>query len=292
MATRCLIAGLACWILAAVHYFLLVPQLERIPEDYFSEASYNATSRHREGPAAAWRDSTLVSRRVDQLLARSASHAIIQGNLHWTNAAGETEFETSAIFGVDRYTRENLPGFGDAVRNGLFLFPLHTQPITYRYWDTQFIGQRTATYHRTDTIDGMKVYVFHFTASRLDETAGYAHLPEVPERYRVLTDGSGTLWVEPTSGVVVDYLERGVSYLADLNSRQRIADIYQWQARFTAQTRQEKTALARAERGHIRLLEIWIPSLLLLAGAAFLAGAQCRGQKPVATAPAPAESAA
>lgn len=291
MANRGLLAGLACWTLATLHYFFFVPQLERIPEDYFDEASFSATSRHRESAAAAWQESTLVTRRVDQLLARSASHAIIQGDLHWSNAAGETEFETSAIFGVDRYTRENLPGYGDTVRTGLFLFPLHTQAITYRYWDTQFMGQRTATYQRTEAIDGVNVYVFDFTASRLDETAGYSHLPEVPERYRVLTDGSGTLWVEPTSGVIVDYLERGVSYLADQRSRQRIADVYQWQARFTAQTRRDKIAFAQAERRNIRLLEIWIPLVLVLAGAAAcLIGAKHRLPRRAAVAPAHAES--
>ena len=275
MGTRCLVAAIACWMLAALHYFLFVPQLERIPDDYHNEASYNATSRSREGAAAEWRDSTLVARRVEQLLARSASHAIIQGDLHWTNTAGSVEYETSAIFGVDRYTRENLPGFGDTVRTGQFLFPLHTEATSYRYWDPQFIGQCVATYQKTDMLDGLEVHVFQFTAAHLDETAGYSHLPEVPERYHVLSDATGTLRIEPTSGVVVDYEEQGVSYLIEPGSRQRVADIYQWRDGYTGQTRIDKLAHARAERHKIRLLEIWIPSTLLLAGAAaFLAGAR------------------
>ena len=73
----------------------------------------------------------------------------------------------------------------------------------------------------------------------------------------------------------MDYEEQGVSYLIEPGSRQRVADIYQWRDGYTGQTRIDKLAHARAERHKIRLLEIWIPSTLLLAGAAaFLAGAR------------------
>lgn len=150
MAVRWFVAGFSCWALAALHIFLLVPYFERIPSDYAQEARYSATTRFRESAETHWSDSTLIARRVDQLLVSSATHAIIQRDLHWTNAAGQVKLETSAIFGVDRYTRENLPSYGDAIRSGPFLFPLHTEPRTYRYWDTQFIGHCIAQYLRTD----------------------------------------------------------------------------------------------------------------------------------------------
>lgn len=266
MEVRFISMGLVCCFLAAFQYFYLTPRLIRIPSDYVSESSYNATTRFRESASAPWTDSTLVARRVDQMLVSSARHGILQGDLHWTNAAGQVQFETTAMFGIDRYTRENLPGYGDAVRTGPFLFPLHTEAKNYRYWDTQFIGHCDATFKHATVIGKLRVFAFTFTARGLDETAGYTQLPDVPERFRVLTDAHGTLWVEPDSGQIVDYEEQGVSYLVELASRKRIADIYIWKDRFTPQTRDSKLARAGAERTRIALFERWLPGAFACAG--------------------------
>ncbi|HEX8406068.1 MAG TPA: porin PorA family protein [Duganella sp.] len=270
MDVRFLSAGLGCCLLAALQYFYITPRLERIPSDYTSEASFNATTRARDNAVAPWTESTMVARRVDQMLVTSAAHGILQGDIHWTNAAGQVQFESSAVFGVDRYTRENLPGYGDTVRHGAFLFPLHTQAKNYRYWDPQFIGNCDAVFLRAERIGPMTVFVFSFTAKALDETAGYAHLPDVPGRYRVLTNAEGTLWIEPTSGIVVDYREEGVSFLVAAPGDQRVANIYEWKGRYTPQTKASRLQQAQAERIRVNVLEIWLPAALLGAGATAL----------------------
>ena len=140
MTARRLILVFSLWLLAAAQHFWITPQLERLPADYAEEPSFAAQSRFRETPAGAWTDSSLTARRVDQTLVSSASHSIIQGDLHWTNDAGVVEYENTGVYGVDRHTRMNLPGYGDVVRTGPFLFPLHTERKNYRYWDPQFIG--------------------------------------------------------------------------------------------------------------------------------------------------------
>ncbi len=261
---------LVLWLLAAAQHFWITPQLERLPADYAEETSFAAHSRFRETPTSPWVNSTLTARRVDQTLMASASHAIIQGDLHWTNDAGVVEYENTGVYGVDRYTRMNLPGYGDVVRTGPFLFPLHTQPTTYRYWDPLFIGGRVATYERASNVDGVPVYVFRFTASALDESAGYSQLPDVPQRYRVHTDGHGTMWIEPVSGIVVDYEEQGISYFVEPATGKRIAEFYLWNDRYTQQTRSAKVEQAVAARRWIMALEIWAPAALLLAGLAWL----------------------
>ena len=266
MDVRFIAAGVGLFLLAAFQYCYLSPRLQRLPANYVSEASYNATARARDSASAPWVASTLVARRVDQMLVASAAHGILQGDLHWTDATGQVAYETSAIFGIDRRTRENLPGYGDTVRTGPFLFPLHTEKKSYRYWDTQFIGHCDALFQHEARLGDMTVYVFSFTARQLDETAGYDHLPDVPELFRVLTDAQGTLWIEPTSGVVVDYVEKGVSYLVNAASGQRVADVYEWQDRYTPQSLADKRRLAQAQRTRVRLLDIWIPGALTGAG--------------------------
>ncbi|MEJ7805786.1 MAG: porin PorA family protein [Telluria sp.] len=283
MDVRFIAAGVGLLLLAAFQHGYLTPRLERVPADYASEASYNATARARDSASAPWVASTLVARRVDQMLVASAAHGILQGDMHWTDASGQVAYETSAVFGIDRSTRENLPGYGDTVRTGPFLFPVHTEKKSYRYWDTQFIGHCEALFQHEARLGDLTVYVFSFTARQLDETDGYDHLPDVPERFRVLTDAHGTLWIEPTSGVVVDYVEEGVSYLVNAASGQRVANVSEWKDRYTPQSLADKRRLAQSQRTRIRVLEIWLPGALGGAGAlALLLGWRRRAPTTVA----------
>lgn len=256
--------GLASF--AGLLHFTLDSLLTPLPADYASETQYALEDRFRESPDGVWQSSNLIMRRVDQTLSVLSGVSIIQGELHVTSDAGEVIFETSVLYGVDRDTRQNLPGYGNEERTGQFLFPLHVQRATYKYWDPMFIGPRTATFDHAENLDGLEVYVFHFTGTGMDETAGYSALRDVPERYDSHTDGQGTLWIEPVSGIVVDYEEGGISYFVDRASSKRIADFHTWSDRYTPETRSAQMALAQAMRTKHLTLELWLPGGLLLAG--------------------------
>ena len=253
-------------LLAAVQYLWISPQLLRLSADYAEESSFNARSQYRESPTEAWINSSLTARRVDTTLIASASHSIIEGDMHWSNDAGEVQYENTGIYGVDRYTRMNLPEYGDTVRSGPFLFPPHIQRKTFSYWDPVYLGSRVATFERLDIIGGLKVYVFLFKATAIDETAGYSQLRDVPERYHVHSDGIGHLWVEPTSGALVDFEDQGVSYFVENKTGKRIGDVYKWSSRYSLETKKFKIKQALMERRHILALELWLPIGLLLSG--------------------------
>lgn len=263
--------ALGLWLLAALTRFWIAPQLARLPADYASETRFLADTRSRETPTGQWTNARLIARRVDQTLVTSGDTAIVQGDLHWATESGEVLFESAGIYGVNRSTRMNLSGYGNVNRSGQFLFPTDVQRRKYFYWDPLYIGPRTATFERTDTVNGLPVYVFHFTARNLNETAGFSHLPDVPERYEAHTDGQGTMWIEPNSGIVVDYDESGVSYFFDVVTQKRVADLFIWKDHFAPETKAAQLELARAARRRSRTLELWLPAALLLGGALCLA---------------------
>lgn len=250
--------------LAVLLHFTLDSLLTPLSSTYASETMYAAEDSFRESPDGVWQSSTLSIRRVDQTLTSSGAISIIQGGLHVNSASGEVIFENFGMYGVDRRTRQNLPGYGDVERTSQFLFPLHVQYATYEYWDPMFIGSRTATFDHTENLNGLKVYVFHFTGTGMDETDGYSDMRDVPERYDAHTDGQGLLWVEPVSGTVVDYEEQGVSYFVDTTSGERMADFHEWKSRYTPETRAAQLALARAAHTKHLALELWLPGGLLL----------------------------
>lgn len=252
--------------MAGLIRFWLAPWSARLPANYSSETWYAAQVRFREAPTADWQEFPLLARRVDQTLMVTGDVAIIQGESHWTTEDGTPTFEPIGLYGVNRRTRLNMPGYGDASRTGQFIFPPHLQQKTYSFWDPYYVGPRTATFDHVDLIEGLTVFVFNYTASGLDDTAGYMALPDVPERYWTLTSGQGTLWIEPVSGVVVDFADVGTTDFVDVTTGQPVADFYHWTARYTEETRAQQLALARIARLRIHLWEIWLPvGLLLLA---------------------------
>lgn len=252
--------------LAGLLRFWLAPLLTRLPADFTNETRYAAVTRFRDSPTAEWSPSPLIARRMDQTLTTSGNISIIQGDVHWTTEDGTPTYETTTLYGVERRTRMNLPGYGDTDRTGQFLFPQHVQQTTYEFWDPYYLGPRTAAFRRVEKVEGLAVYVFDYIAANIDDTGGYTFLPDVPERYRAISDGQGALWIEPVSGIVVDFEDEGVSYFVDVNTGQRVADLYHWSARYTPETRAAQLALARAERMRSLTLELWLPVGLLLAG--------------------------
>jgi len=252
--------------LAALVRFGIAPRLNELPANYARETHFAAESRFRETPNGEWAPITLIARRVDQTIVAVGEISIVQGDLHWTTEAGQVLFESTGLYGVDRRTRMNMSGYGDIERTGQFLFPPSSARADFQFWDPMFIGLRTATFDHVDTLEGLVVYVFHFSGAKMDETAGYDYLPGVPERYRTLTDGQGTLWIEPVSGVLVDYAEQGISYFVAVKTGERVANFYEWNDRYTLETKAAQLALARSARLRILALERWLPGGLAALG--------------------------
>jgi hypothetical protein len=264
--SRRMFLGLVLLTSAAVLRFVLAPQLLDLRASYARKTFYNAESRFRNSPAGDWQNVKLIARRVDQAQVIAEQVAVIQGDMHWFSDSGQPIFENTGLYGVDRRTRLNVPGYGDIPRNGFFLFPPHLGRVDFIYWDPMFIGSRYATYERTESQAGLTIFVFRFLGIGMDETAGYSYLPDVPALYRTLTDGQGTLWIEPLSGTLVDYEEEGISYFVDGQTGVRLSNFYEWSDRYTLETKAAQLSLAQASRLRILALETWLPLLLALAG--------------------------
>jgi len=246
------------------------PRLQRLPDDYANHWAFTIRSEFRPSPNAPWERFGLSLKRSDQTLLSTSEYNIVQSDLSAVRADGEPHFENTGLYAVDRDSRVNLPGRGDVERDGQFLLPPETKPIDYRLWDSQFTGPRQLRYEGEHEIDGLRLLHFTFALRELDESTGYAHLEDVPERYRALTDADGELWIEPDSGRLVDYREQGLSYFHDAG-RGAVADLHRWEAKMDEQTRQRQLAEARAERTLYWLVSRALPGGCLLLALALVA---------------------
>lgn len=247
---------------------LLAPRFNALSRDHQFSASLDteATLSDTEGAAAV--PAKIDAQRSDIVLGVNGDLVVIEAELKWLDAEGRPLFENVGIYGVDRRTRANVTGYGDAQRTGQFLLPAPVEKRSYELWDPMFIGPRRLEFSRTEVKDGLEVYVFEFTVTALDETVGYSHLSQVPERFAAHTDARGTVWAERASGTVVDYAESGVTYFFDPRKQQRLGDLQRWSQRYSETARREAVARARSERRRIHLFGRWIPGGLFLLGLA------------------------
>jgi hypothetical protein len=122
-----------------------------------------------------------------------------------------SEFQFDMLNAVDRRTNTHLPEYGDINRSGNWGFPIYTQKQTYRIWNIEkedaykkgYIHDATGRAHfvQEERIDGMIVYKFE--GSETDEYIGPGP-PNTPNGTIMTYTGSATVWVEPTSGFIVD----------------------------------------------------------------------------------------
>jgi hypothetical protein len=253
-------------ILAVLLRYWIAPQLERLPANFSNQLALSQENLFRDSATGEWQASTLDSLFMDQTITASNHISIIEGSLHIYFTNGEVNFEVVSLYGVDRSTRQNVSGYGEVNRTGQYLFPPHVQKVTYPVWDPFFVGLRMATFDHVEKINGLQVYAFKFNGIGMDETAGYDYLPDVPNKYFTHTDGEGTIWVEPLSGVIVDYQDSGVSYFVDSVNGERIADFNKWTEKFTPDTLTAQLALAHKSRTRILVLEDYLPGGLILVG--------------------------
>jgi hypothetical protein len=280
MSKRLLIA-LAFLAIAIILRYWIAPLAELLPANYHNDIKLAVTDQFRESPTGKWYLSTLTAYRVDQVITCTRKTCILEGGLHVYFESGSVNFESTALYGVDRVTRENQSGYGTIDRSGQYFFPPHVQQKNYHLWDPMFIGLRQAAFDHGESFNGMQVYIFSFSATGMDETAGYSSLPDVPELYHTLSDGMGTIWIEPLSGIVVNYQDNGTSYFVNANNGTRLVngEFHLWSNSYTPETITTQFSQARTSRFRILLLEFWLPGTFVLVGSMIVGSILFRRKK-------------
>ena len=187
---------------------------------------------------------------------------------------------------IDRRTAESDPDCGsafvdkypDATIDGLTLtFPFSTEQRDYELFNLSAAASFTAEFVAVEEIDGLEVYRFEQT---IPETV--VREEQVPgamagEPYEDVVTGEfvysnvRTLWVEPTSGVIVTAEERPVTVIRGPEGTTGVT----WLSgtfTATAETTAEGVERARDTRDKIVLIEITLPLILLGVGLVLVAG--------------------
>jgi hypothetical protein len=237
------------WLLVAV------PELEKLPRDYHSRVDFvGQVSWLDPGAEKISEPFPLQETMTHQVLARKGDVLIMQHNWTATDpATGEIFWEVKGRMGVDRATREHVPGFGDAEREGPFTFPLHVEKKDYGLWHPGLLTKGTWVFEREEVLQGLDTYVFTSSIKGLPSSELYPqHKPK-----RVHLDIWVTFWVEPISGHVVRHDEAWDGYFVKDGQKGQSVDVGNMS--YTEETIADQVRIARRNKLLIQLYELWIP---------------------------------
>ncbi|HEV7205158.1 MAG TPA: DUF3068 domain-containing protein [Jatrophihabitans sp.] len=139
-----------------------------------------------------------------------------------------------------------------------YKFPIDTKKQTYQFFQPDVAKAFPAVYQRTTTIHGLTVY--EFTSATGNQPYQIQHL--FPGTY----NDTRTVWVEPTTGAIIDGRERQVQTLADGTVALDTT------LSFDDQAVNYQTDFAQNKINQLRVAQLWAPIALGVLGLAALAG--------------------
>ncbi|WP_193607115.1 porin PorA family protein [Nocardioides lijunqiniae] len=169
------------------------------------------------------------------------------------------------VFATDRVSAEAVKEFeglpDDATTHvGLInKWPFESEKKDYEYWDGTADAAVPAVYDRTDTLEGVDLYVYKIDVKDADI--------EVAEGVAGTYDNSMEIWVEPTTGAILQQSQDQQRYL---ESGSKVLDL---KIKFTDDQVKESASDAKDNVSKINLITTTIPIVALSAGVIALVAA-------------------
>src|SRR3989344_4725257 len=220
-----LIFGIGILVLIPIYIFLIVPEIEKMDSrdiswrlTHFEENRFelNGEWTSQYETASYWNEKL-----KDGIL----DTQFVVGE------PGNIVYEIKNKFIIDPNTGHNLAGESDNNAGAYAVFPLHVKKQAYTYWPAGYGQSFDLEFKRTQKLFGVDVYHFKIADGLSDDTKGYEFLELVPEKYNAFSKFEIDVYVEPVSGIIVNYNDKGRSYYADEKGN-KVQDISEWRNEF------------------------------------------------------------
>jgi hypothetical protein len=180
---------------------------------------------------------------------------------------------TQERIALDRVTAQSVQCCGENPRHqGLTLkFPFDTEKATYQFWDGPAQRALPAAFTRTETLNGVDVYRFEQRIGPLD--VGDQEIPGSlagdPDTPSVQTDivytNLKTLWVEPTTGIIVK-AQQDATQVLETPGGEQVLTLIDAVLTYDEATVEQNADDAASGANRLRLLGTILPVAALLLG--------------------------
>jgi hypothetical protein len=256
--------------LIPVWWYLLVPELLKLPRDYTREFDLHY-SINTNYDLSNWTGESLALAFVKNITLSSSSDVQdIESHYMAETLNGKLIWETKNRFSIDRKSIKGLSRNNQDITGSYFLFPRTLQKSSYEIWPIGYNDSFKAEFDGVSEILGLLVYNYSFNDQLIDETESYEWLDLIPDNYHAKSIVSVKFSVEPVTGFIVKYDGMGRSFYTHKISGAKVQDFYAWQDKFNDDTIANQVRIAQNEKQKIILYERFVPVLLGLVSLAFL----------------------
>lgn len=169
---------------------------------------------------------------------------------------------------------ENVNGEPTEHRGLTYKFPFGTEKKTYQYFDNTALKTYPIRFVNTEQIEGIEAYKFQMTAEPVEidqlEVPGslVGSTEKTVEAPRFYTN-TRTIWVEPTSGVIVKGQEEQLHTLRDENGDDKVT-LVNATLTWNDETVEQQSELAKENSDKISLITKTLPIALGIIGVVLL----------------------
>jgi hypothetical protein len=273
--------GLLLLFFGLFERFYAYPRLAKAPEDQFSTLAADGTGSYfsrgtlQEVTGAQFRSTRVV---------RGDAAASNDDTAVWDTFVTVTDFAdgtpisaTRERVAFDRVTAEPVHCCGeDPFHQGVVLkFPFNVEQRTYEFWDATLKRAFPLQFQGTDDIMGVRTYRFQqqippTKASETNVPGGLIGQPDIPMiSVDVFYGNTRTVWVEPTSGIVVRGQESVRQTLRTLNGEDVIT-LLDGTLAYNDATVSRQVDAARQARSDLSLIRTTLPYGAGIAGLVLL----------------------
>ncbi len=264
-----ILLGSIVLLLLPVWYFQFLPLATALPVHYSQTADLSHSEENRFEIGGTWSGKTISISNTTSTVDKTEFHrAFVTSRFLVQSLTGELLFSLNQKFETNRITMRNYPAGNDNEGTSHVFFPRHLKKETIKWWPETFGEAVDLIYTGTTKIQDLNVYRFIGERKDIDDSAGYAFLPLVPEKYLALSKANLEVFVEPVSGTVIDYQDNSTSYYSGADHKV-IWDIAKRSNKFSDSTVTSRINQASEVRQQFFLLEVIIPLLALLTSLIF-----------------------
>ena len=235
--------GLVLIALSLVWLLVIFPAMAKLPADHHRILDFDGVYKVMNSQTQSMDEIPVTVVREQQATEVVGNVLMIDQTIVTTHAdAGVVlpEFGLTEVLGVDRSTREYVPGYGDMQRSGQFSFPEGVEKKSYSLWIPSAGSPLEARFSREEHFHGLRVFTFKISELDIDiGTQAESGLPQV-------LDTVIEMKVEPVSGTTV--ASDSITIIKVIPSPGMKVSVYVSSLTFTEETTTDLVDTARSAR--------------------------------------------
>lgn len=219
------IVGLVFFIIAPSFSFVLTPSMKKLPDDLHQIIYYDGKLGMLNTTSLQMDYEEILIRREITAMGKEGNVLLIREDISATEKRTGKEIpdlHMTKIYGIDPYTSENIPEYGDVSRIAQWIFPVGVKKKNYPVWNTDLDDAYSSGYVDADDVvtigyykgeetrGGIKTYKYVGGQDEIYIGPG----PEgTPPEAKLSYKGDLSAWVDPETGTIVDLEKHVVQYL-------------------------------------------------------------------------------